>query len=149
MTEPTRSAVVAIGGGVVVGIVVAGVFLAVTLWWPSAEPYPSWRHIIGHIESALQAVAPGVVTGNLSRRPSFLAGALAGLVCVLLKVAGAFLLVGAEVIRDTALPEIANILGVVLATAGTNGIAGIAGGALYFGRIAALAKSEGAGSRES
>jgi hypothetical protein len=129
MTRTTRSPTIAIVGGIVSGLIVAGAFTAITPWRAAGEAYPLWAQFIAQLWNAIQAIAAGFATGYLLRRPSFVAGAIAGAVCVLLIAAGSFLLIGPETLRDAGRPYFANILFMAVAASLTHGVAGVAGGA--------------------
>ena len=144
MSKSGKSSTTAIAGGVVAGLIVTGAFLAVTPWRASDEPYPIWAQLIGHIGSALEAVAAGFGTGYLLRRPSFLAGAVAGVVCIFLISIGSFAVLGEVTVRNADLAYFANILFMALAASLTNGVAGIAGGSVSHGRgTTALRREQG------
>lgn len=129
MSKSPRSPTIAIAGGIVAGLIVAGTFTAISPWRASDEAYPLWAQFVAQLGNAFQAIAAGFTTGYLLRRPSFSGGAVAGAVCVLLTAAGAFVLIGAEALRDAGLPYYANIFFVAVAASLTNGVAGVAGGA--------------------
>jgi hypothetical protein len=137
MPQSTRSTTIAIAGGIVSGLIVAGAFTAITPWRASDEAYPIWAQFIAQLGNAFQAIVAGFATGYLLRRPSFVAGAIAGGVCVLLVAAGAFVLIGAETLRDAGLPYYANIISMAVAASLTNGVSGVAGDAFSRARGAA------------
>lgn len=131
MTHRSTTSSVALGW--VVGVVLYGVFYAVSPWQESGRPYPYWALATSQIGTAVVAVLPGVTAGYFAGRSGFWVGAVAGvLVSTTVPLVSAVISWPSVMIASHVTATfVVNSLSAIVAAFITNGLSGIAGAHIH------------------
>ena len=129
MQPKQQSIPLAIVGGVILGLLIVGVTSGVLPWVEPGKSYPYWAHLLGKVSDSAVAVLPGFLAGYVARQSGLWAGAISGFLVPVAVALVSVVMSWPSVIETQAVTIyfISNLLAEGVATAISNGVAGLAG----------------------